>query len=72
MASAFGQALAAVALSKILTVQKQPERFWLLGLIGAILRDADILTCAFEIAYEHVLRHRGITHFILFAVVLAS
>jgi len=71
MASAFGQVLAAVALGKILTVQKLPGRFWLLGLIGAILPDADVLAFAFEIPYEHVLEHRGITHSILFAVVLA-
>ena len=71
MASAFGHALAAVALGKILTVQKQTGRYWLLGIICAILPDADVLAFAFGIPYEHVLGHRGITHSILFALILA-
>ena len=71
MASAFGHALAAVALGKILTAPKLPARFWLLGIVCAILPDADVLAFAFGIPYEHVLGHRGITHSILFAVVLA-
>jgi len=71
MASAFGHALAAVAIGKMVSVNKQPWRFWLLGIFCAILPDADVLAFVVGIPYNHVLGHRGITHAILFALVIA-
>ncbi|PIQ21731.1 MAG: hypothetical protein COW65_07325 [Cytophagales bacterium CG18_big_fil_WC_8_21_14_2_50_42_9] len=71
MASAFGHALGAVAIGKTITIKKQPWRFWLVGIFCAILPDADVLAFVFGIPYGHVLGHRGITHSILFSLILA-
>jgi inner membrane protein len=42
-----------------------------LGAVGTILPDADVVSFALGIPYEHVLGHRGLSHSILFALLYA-
>ena len=70
MASAFSHALVAVAIGRSHQWTVDPKRFWLLTIGCCILPDFDVLAFSFGIPYEHVLGHRGLTHSLLFAVVL--
>ncbi len=72
MASAFSHAIAAAAIGAAFTESRQPARFWLLGMTCAVLPDADVVAFAFGIPYEHMLGHRGLTHSVAFAAVLAA
>jgi inner membrane protein len=47
-----------------------PVKFWLLTAGCSMLPDLDVISFAFGIRYNHVLGHRGITHSLLFALVL--
>jgi inner membrane protein len=71
MASAFAHALAAYTLGKVFPVRHRPLRFWLLGMFCAVLPDADVLAFVFGIPYDHVLGHRGLSHSLPFALLLA-
>jgi inner membrane protein len=68
MASAFGHALAAIALGKSFPKSMATWKFILLGIICSIIPDADVIT--FSLPYEHLLGHRGFFHSFLFAVIL--
>ncbi|MEM9024301.1 MAG: metal-dependent hydrolase [Bacteroidota bacterium] len=70
MASAFGHALAAFALGKAFTA-RQVWYFWVLGLVCAVLPDADVIAFKFGIPYESMWGHRGFTHSFAFAAMLA-
>ena len=72
MASAFSHAIASVALGSTFRTSPRPARFWLLGMLCAVLPDADVVGFAFGIPYEHVLGHRGLSHSLVFAAVLAT
>jgi inner membrane protein len=48
-----------------------PRRLLLTGVLGSILPDVDILAFRFGIPYEHVLGHRGFTHSLFAAAVVA-
>jgi inner membrane protein len=70
MASAFSHAIAALGLGSFFP-RHWTWRFWILGMICSVIPDADVLAFSLGIPYEHVLGHRGFTHSILFALVLA-
>ena len=70
MASAFGHALASVALGSAYPRRYISLKFWILGVICAILPDADVLSFRFGILYESFWGHRGFTHSLLFALML--
>jgi inner membrane protein len=72
MASAFSHAIAAAALGSAFRTSPMPARFWVLGMTCAVIPDADVIAFAFGIPYEHVLGHRGLSHSLLFAAVLAT
>jgi inner membrane protein len=72
MASAFSHAIAAVAIGSMFTSAPRPARFWVLGMTCAVLPDADVVGFAFGIPYEHMLGHRGLSHSLVFAVLLAA
>ena len=71
MASAFAHALVAVVAGKVATARKQSFGFWLLGVFCAVIPDADVIAFKFGIPYESMWGHRGITHSLLFALLLA-
>ncbi len=72
MASAFSHAIAAAAIGSVATRSPQPARYWLLGMTCAVLPDADVIAFALGIPYDHVLGHRGLSHSLAFAALLAA
>lgn len=73
MASVFTHAFFAVALGKVYAgAARMPARFWLLAALCAVLPDADVLAFFFGVSYGDVLGHRGLTHSLLFALLLAA
>lgn len=71
MASAFSHAFAAYGIGKLLNSKKLSLKFWLVGAFCAVIPDADVIAFKFGIPYEHVFGHRGFSHSILFAFLLA-
>ncbi len=63
--------LVAAALGKIFTGAGMPARFWLLSAGCAILPDADVIGFSFGFRYGDPLGHRGFSHSLLFALLLA-
>ncbi|MFN6945649.1 MAG: metal-dependent hydrolase [Cytophagaceae bacterium] len=70
MASIFGHAILGVGIAKI---ARKKTTWKIIGLAAlcTIIPDADVLGHAFGIPYEHPFGHRGFTHSILFALLLA-
>lgn len=72
MASAFSHAIVAGALGAAFYRRGVPARFWVLGVACATLPDADVIGVAFGIPLGHVFGHRGLSHSLPFAAVLAA
>jgi inner membrane protein len=72
MASAFGHGFAGLMLGKTFFRQKLPPRFWILSIACSILPDADALAHVLGVPYQSIWGHRGITHSILFAVLIGA
>src|SRR6516164_3256885 len=73
MPSVFSHAIAAVALGGAAVGGRSRLRIWVLGALCAVSPDLDAITSyLFRIRYGAMLGHRGISHSILFAVLLAT
>jgi inner membrane protein len=72
MPTAFTHGFVAVALGKAYTAEKRPFRFWALSVLCAVLPDADVIGFHFGIRYRDMLGHRGVSHSLLFALMLAA
>lgn len=72
MASAFAHAFSAYAIGKLFPKVLMRKSVFALGILSAVMPDADVIGFNFGIPYEHVLGHRGITHSIFFALVWAA
>ena len=72
MASAFTHVIAGLAIGTAFRPPSRTARFWTLGAIGAALPDIDVVGFWFGMPYDSVLGHRGITHSIVFAALVAS
>ena len=70
MASIFGHALTAVTLGTSFSKTLTSSKFWLLGIICAILPDADVIGFSFNIDYSSFWGHRGFSHSLVFALLL--
>jgi inner membrane protein len=70
--SVFSHAIAAVALGSVTVGGRSRAILWSLGAACAVIPDLDVISLAFGIPYGHILGHRGVSHSLLFAVVLAS
>ena len=70
MASAFSHGLAALVMATASAPKTMPKRFWVLSIVCSILPDADVIAFKYDIPYEHMFGHRGITHSLLFAAML--
>jgi inner membrane protein len=71
MPTIFSHAVAALALGTVSAGGKRPVRFWLLAMLCAVLPDADVLSFSFNIARGSMFGHRGFSHSLLFALLLA-
>jgi inner membrane protein len=71
MPTIFSHAVAALALGKVYTGEKMPARFWLLSVLCAILPDADVIAFSFRLGRGSMLGHRGFSHSLTFALLLA-
>src|SRR5687768_772601 len=72
MASAFTHAAVGLALGTAFYRLDAPKRVWALGALCAVLPDADAIAFRMGIPYEHVLGHRGLSHSLVFAALLAA
>lgn len=71
MASIFGHAIAAVGIGSMFPESISKIKFYTLGIICAVIPDLDVIGFYTGIPYESLIGHRGITHSIFFAVLLA-
>lgn len=81
MPTIFSHAVSAVAISAVFSAfplltgnssERLPGRFWLLAPLCAILPDADVIGLAFGIRSGDLFGHRGFSHSIIFAALLAG
>jgi inner membrane protein len=70
--SVFSHAIAAVAIGSVAVGGRSRTILWWLGAACAVVPDLDVISLAFGIPYSHMLGHRGLSHSLVFAVVLAS
>jgi inner membrane protein len=72
MASAFSHAVIALAMGTVFRNEELKWRELALGAFCSVLPDLDVIGFLFGIQYEDLWGHRGMTHSILFAVLLAG
>jgi len=72
MPTVISHAVAAVALIAAFPEPAVPRRLMILGAICAMAPDLDVIGFRFGIRYGDLLGHRGLTHSLAFAAVLAS
>jgi inner membrane protein len=68
----FTHAFVAAAAGKVYAREPRPARFWLLSVLCAVAPDADVLAFAFGVPYASAFGHRGFTHSLTFALLLAA
>jgi len=71
MASAFGHAISAVAIGSAFSKTVSSRKFWMLGIVCSILPDADVIGFPFGIPYDSFWGHRGFSHSLFFAALVA-
>jgi len=71
MASAVGHGLVAVTLGKSFFSKLTTTKLFVLGIICSIFPDIDVLAFNFNIPYGDFYGHRGFTHSLIFALILA-
>jgi inner membrane protein len=72
VASAFSHAIAAGAIGAAFYRPGWPARAWILGAACAIAPDADVIGVALGVPFRSVFGHRGLSHSLVFAAVLAA
>jgi inner membrane protein len=72
MPYAFSHAAIGLGLGSVLGPLQAPRRFWVLAAGLAALPDADLIGLAFHVPDTSLLRHRALTHSLLFAVVVGG
>jgi inner membrane protein len=72
MPSVFSHAIAAVAIGSTTVGGPFRGRLWTLGVVCAVVPDLDVVHLAFGIPYAHLLGHRGLSHSLFAAAVLAG
>lgn len=71
MPTLFGHAAVPLALGIGLGKSVIPKRLLFAGVVGSLLPDLDVIAFKFGIPYASIYGHRGISHSILFALVIA-
>ena len=72
MASLVSHAVAALGIGTIFARAEIPKRVWGIGVVCSILPDVDVVGFRFGIGYGDFCGHRGFTHSLLFAGVIAT
>lgn len=72
MASAFSHAIAAVSIGTCFYQPHVSKRVWAAGVVCSVIPDLDIIGFRFGIRYSDFWGHRGFTHSLVFAILLAS
>jgi inner membrane protein len=72
MASAFSHAIVAASLGTAFRSPRMSGRLVALGMFFSVLPDVDVVGFSFGIQYDDLLGHRGLTHSLAFAAVMAS
>ncbi len=72
MASLFTHAFSALTFSRFFSFPNSTMRIGGLGILCSILPDLDVITFGFGISYGDFWGHRGFSHSILFALIIAS
>ncbi|QJX48299.1 metal-dependent hydrolase [Hymenobacter taeanensis] len=72
MASIFGHTVVGTTLGKLLLPEQRYWRWWLVAAACAFLPDADVLGFKWHVAYGSLWGHRGLTHSVLAALVVAT
>ena len=72
MPSIISHAVIPLAVGLALGSKAIPRRLLVIGIAAAMLPDADVLAFRFGVPYGHQLGHRGITHSLVFALLLAT
>lgn len=72
MATAFSHAFAACSIASCFYQPRIPKRIWLVGAAAAVVPDVDVIGFRFGIHYADFWGHRGFTHSLLFAALLAA
>jgi inner membrane protein len=72
MASAFTHGFVALAAGKLFFPERMPVRFWVLSIVCTLLPDVDVIGFFLGVRYSDMLGHRGFTHSLLFALLLAA
>jgi inner membrane protein len=72
MASTFSHAAVALSIGTCFYRPEIPRRIWLAGMVCSALPDIDVLGFRFGIRYGDLWGHRGLTHSLFFAALLAA
>jgi inner membrane protein len=72
MASVFSHAVAALGIGACFYRPGTPNRVWVAGALCSVVPDFDVIGFQFGIRYGDFWGHRGFTHSLLFATLLAS
>jgi inner membrane protein len=72
MASAFSHAVAALSIGSCFYRPQIPKAVWVAGVACSVVPDLDVIGFHFGVLYGDFWGHRGFTHSLLFAVLLAS
>ncbi|MGD1082363.1 MAG: metal-dependent hydrolase, partial [Candidatus Sulfotelmatobacter sp.] len=72
MASPFSHAVAALSIGTCFYRPEIPKRVWIAGVLCSVVPDLDVIGFRFGIHYGDFWGHRGFTHSLVFAALLAS
>jgi inner membrane protein len=72
MASPFSHAVAALSIGTCFYRPEIPKRVWVAGVLCSVVPDLDVIGFRFGIHYGDFWGHRGFTHSLVFAALLAS
>jgi inner membrane protein len=71
MPTILSHAAVPLALGLGLGIRIIPKQLLVAGIVASIIPDLDVLAFRLNIAYSHDLGHRGVTHSVVFALVIA-
>jgi inner membrane protein len=71
MASALSHAVAAAGIGAVFYRRSMPAPVWITGIVCSVIPDVDVIGFRFGIHYGDFWGHRGFTHSLFFAVILA-